>query len=532
LSNPVNATIARGQGVVTIYNIHGNTSRIPGPNIVQPIDATSGGTPVTVTFGLVFEPGDTTLKTSSSCPPAPANFQLGNPPVCYDLKTTALFQGNVQVCINYSGIKLTGPPQLFHFEGGMWKDVTSSVDTVNKIVCGVVTSLSPFALFEPNLPPIAHCQNVARSAGPSCNAMVTAAEVNDGSSDPDGNPITFSLRPAGPFPLGTTPVVLSITDSKGASSQCNAIIQVVDTTPPAITCPADVTVNNTPGLCAANVPIIPAVASDNCSTATVSGVRSDGQSFTAAYPVGSTMITWTATDTAGNHSSCAQRITVNDTEPPTLSVPLPITTEFTDENGSAVLFAVTSSDNCPGVSQSCTATSGSVFPIATTAVQCTAVDAHSNSTRKSFSITILGALGVKQDVLADLKALRATVTLDRAISDLQRSLDPANWIDQTHVRDASVFQGEKNSVNQLTNLIRQHGTDATLQGFVDRIVKSDRLLCTFAINDAAAAGASNTTGYTQAVNLRATGDQMVAARQYESAIEHYRNSWSKAVESH
>jgi Tol biopolymer transport system component len=531
LTNPVNATIARGQGVVTIYNIHGNTSQTPGPDVVPLIDSTTG-TPVTVTLNSVFEPGDTTLTTNSSCPPAPANFQLGNPPVCYDLKTTALFQGNVKVCINYSGINFTGPPQLFHFESGMscaplpspcWKDVTSSVDTVNKIVCGVVTSLSPFALFEPNLPPIAHCKSVTKSAGASCNATVTAAEVNDGSFDPDGDPITFSLGPAGPFPLGTTPVVLNVTDNKGASSQCSAIIQVVDTTPPMLSCPPDIAVSNSPGSCSANVMITPATAVDNCSAPTVSGARSDGQPLAAVYPVGTTMITWTTTDAAGNRNSCLQKIIVKDTEAPKLNIPSPITTEFTDENGAAVSFAVTSSDNCPGVMQSCTTTSGAVYPIATTPVQCTAVDAHSNSTTKSFTITVLGALGVKQDVLAELQALQST-ELDHAIDDLQRSLDPANWIDQTHVTKARVFQDEKDSVNQLTNVITKHGGDPVLQGFVNRIVKSDRLLCTFAINES--------PNNAEAMRLRAKGDQMAANGQYESAIEQYRNSWSKAVGSH
>ena len=36
--------------------------------------------------------------------------------------------------------------KLLHFEGGAWMDVTTSLDTVNDIICGDVTSLSPFAI--------------------------------------------------------------------------------------------------------------------------------------------------------------------------------------------------------------------------------------------------------------------------------------------------------------------------------------------------------------------------------------------------
>lgn len=39
--------------------------------------------------------------------------------------------------------------RLFHHEGGRWVDITTSLDTVNNIICGVVTSLSPFLLAEP-----------------------------------------------------------------------------------------------------------------------------------------------------------------------------------------------------------------------------------------------------------------------------------------------------------------------------------------------------------------------------------------------
>jgi hypothetical protein len=104
-----------------------------------------------LTFSQVTRAGVTSLTTSSTGPPSPAGFALGKPPVYYDLTTTALFSGPVIVCINYSGIgfKNEATLKLYHFENGLWVNRTVSLDPRNDIICATVTSLSPFAVFEP-----------------------------------------------------------------------------------------------------------------------------------------------------------------------------------------------------------------------------------------------------------------------------------------------------------------------------------------------------------------------------------------------
>lgn len=80
-----------------------------------------------------------------------------------------------------------------------------------------------------NSAPVAHCQNVARFAGPTCSAE---ADINDGSYDLDiGDAITLSQSPAGPYPLGNTAVTLTVTDSRGASCQCTATVTVANPDP-------------------------------------------------------------------------------------------------------------------------------------------------------------------------------------------------------------------------------------------------------------------------------------------------------------
>ena len=89
--------------------------------------------------------------------------------------------------------------------------------------------------------------------------------------------------------------------------------------------------------------------------------------------------------------------------------------------------------------------SGSVFPIGVTPVLVQATDGCSNSAQCSFTVTVLGAQGVKSNVLAELIALRASVMLtgpfaqkfEDAIQHLANSLNPAYWIDQTHLQPKS-----------------------------------------------------------------------------------------------
>jgi hypothetical protein len=85
-------------------------------------------------------------------PTPPAGFSFGN--TYYNFTTTASFSGNLTVCVDYVPSTFSNPSllQLFHYQGGNWDDVTSSNDTTNGVICGQVTSLSPFAIgsqFEP-----------------------------------------------------------------------------------------------------------------------------------------------------------------------------------------------------------------------------------------------------------------------------------------------------------------------------------------------------------------------------------------------
>jgi hypothetical protein len=95
----------------------------------------------------------------------------------------------------------------------------------------------------------------------------------------------------------------------------------------------------------------------------------------------------------GGGSTCTFTVTVNDTQPPTITCP-PNQTAVTDQNAcpAPACLVVTfpppvASDNCPGVGVVCNPPSGSCFPTGTTTVTCTATDASGNTATCSFPVT-------------------------------------------------------------------------------------------------------------------------------------------------
>jgi len=149
--------------------------------------------------------------------------------------------------------------------------------------------------------PVTRCRNVPVSADASCHATITAATVDNGSSDPDADRLSCSLDATGPFSPGMVNVKLTCTDPGGAGSACNATVTVQDVTPPTFTSvPLDI-MTTTCVQPALGTP----VASDNCGGSVA--IRNDAP---AKFPPGTTLVTWTATDTAGNRATATQRVTM------------------------------------------------------------------------------------------------------------------------------------------------------------------------------------------------------------------------------
>jgi len=234
--------------------------------------------------------------------------------------------------------------------------------------CGYQSQAQMTAV-DPNQAPVAVCQDVTLATDPgTCSAAETS--VDNGSYDPDGDAITIEQSHAGSFPLGTTEVTLTVTDSSGASASCTAIVTVLDTELPSISAPADVTVTQAGG---GDTPVdlgTPTV-SDNCNPPTPA-VTNDGP---AAFPLGATTVTWTATDTSGNSATDTQTVTVESPNQAPVAVCQDVT-EATDPSVCSTADASVDNGSYDPDGDSITIEQSHVgsFPLGTTEVTLTVTD--------------------------------------------------------------------------------------------------------------------------------------------------------------
>jgi hypothetical protein len=188
------------------------------------------------------------------------------------------------------------------------------------------------------------------------------------------------------FTNGLTLVTWTVRDAAGNSATCTQQVTVTDNEAPAISCPTNVVVNTDPGLCTAtNVAIGSASYSDNC------GVISVSHDAPTVFPLGTTVLTRTAQDAAGNSNSCQQSVTVLDREPPQITCPSNVTVNADSGQCYATGVALGSpqvTDNC----QTGTVTNNapSLFPAGNTIVSWTAVDAHGNTNTCQQTVTVVG----------------------------------------------------------------------------------------------------------------------------------------------
>ncbi|WP_217694761.1 HYR domain-containing protein [Algoriphagus marinus] len=127
------------------------------------------------------------------------------------------------------------------------------------------------------------------------------------------------------FPLGSTPVIYQATDFAGNTKECSFKIDITesgDNEDPIISdCPVGITVETDADNCGALVDWIEPTATDNSGSVILNSNFEPGTLF----PVGITTVIYTATDGAGNQSTCSFNVTVTDTQ-------LPVITTNGDQN--------------------------------------------------------------------------------------------------------------------------------------------------------------------------------------------------------
>ncbi|MFM1874574.1 MAG: hypothetical protein RL266_311, partial [Bacteroidota bacterium] len=184
--------------------------------------------------------------------------------------------------------------------------------------------------------------------------------------------------------VGAGTYTVTITDANGCTDSGSGTVVQSDPTPPTINCPATANISTDAGLCTSSASIGTATSSDNC------GIASTLVDNAGPYSVGTTTVTWTATDVNGNTATCTQDVVVSDDENPTiLGCPsdIDITPASSNCSPEATWNIPQADDNCSATLSS-THNSGDSFPVGTTTVTYTATDASGNQATCSFDVTI------------------------------------------------------------------------------------------------------------------------------------------------
>ena len=204
--------------------------------------------------------------------------------------------------------------------------------------------------------------------------------------------IDFSHLPGSFFPIGNTTVTVNAYDLCGNTSNCSFIVTVKDIEPPLMNSPLPLYFSTDPGTSTYSFIPTPPLATDNHKMKVVEGVRSDNKSLDQPYSIGTTKITWNASDSSGNITSVMQFITVKDTEAPVISA--------ADVEYNAGLYTCSAAinndiqvtDNSVTVNYTGLRNDGAalndLYPIGITTITWTASDAFGNTATSIQQITV------------------------------------------------------------------------------------------------------------------------------------------------
>jgi hypothetical protein len=229
-------------------------------------------------------------------------------------------------------------------------------------------------------------QTVNSTAG-QCGANVSFSVTNPTDNCPGATSVASPVSGSF-FNVGTTQVTVTATDGTN-TDQCTFNVVVNDTENPTINCPNNITVNAPANQCFAAVLYASPSTSDNCPGETFVCNPVAGSNFN----VGTTTVTCTVTDVAGNSANCSFNITVNDVTPPSATCPNDINVNAPQGAcGANVAYAGPLVNDACGIAPEggviCSPNSGSFFGVGSNPVTCTVMDANGNTTTCSFNINI------------------------------------------------------------------------------------------------------------------------------------------------
>jgi uncharacterized repeat protein (TIGR01451 family) len=273
-------------------------------------------------------PGDMTVEANTT--------QAGNPGAFIDFSAASGVGSCGTISNDPSAKDANGDYNFFGLGSHLITSTSQSGDTCTFTVT-VVDTPPPTISCPPN-------QTVTAASGessatvnvgtpttnPSSGVTVIGIRSDDPTCTEGDEPGCTPVPLTDPYPVGTTTILWTVTQSNGQKASCTQTIRVNDnacagdTTAPVITAPPDINVGTGPDpalskLCTVGLDdeLGTAEVTESCSY----NVATTGIPANNAFPVGTTTVTYTATDGAGNSASDTQLVTVFDNTPPIIVAP-------------------------------------------------------------------------------------------------------------------------------------------------------------------------------------------------------------------
>ncbi|MDB5122453.1 MAG: hypothetical protein JWP94_582 [Mucilaginibacter sp.] len=278
---------------------------------------------------------------------------------------------------------------------------------------GNTSTASAVVTVQDNVPPIAIAQAITVQLDATGNAVITAAQINNGSTD-NCAIATYSLDKT-TFDcsnVGANTVTLTVTDTHGNASTATAVVTVQDNVPPVV-----IAQNITVQLDAIGNAVITAAqvnngSTDNCAIATYT---LDKSTFDCSN-VGANTVTLTVTDIHGNASTATAVVSIQDNVPP-IAIAQAVTVQL-DATGKATITPAqinnNSTDNCAISTYALDKATFDCSNVGANTVTLTVTDIHGNASTATAVVTVqdnIKPIAIAQNITVQLDATgKVTIT--------------------------------------------------------------------------------------------------------------------------
>jgi hypothetical protein len=238
--------------------------------------------------------------------------------------------------------------------------------------------------------PVAVAQNISVDLNASGNVSITAAQVNNGSSDACGiASMTLDKTAFNCSNVGANTVKFTVKDVNGNASSVYATVTVNDVTPAVV-----VTQNISINLDATgHATITPANVNNGSSDACGIAMMSLSKTNFDCSNVGANMVTLTVKDVNRNSSSASATVTVNDVTKPVVNTQnLTVTIAGGSVSITAAQVNNGSSDACGIASMSVSPSTFNCSKIGNNTVTLTVTDVNGNVNTGTATVTVIGVV--------------------------------------------------------------------------------------------------------------------------------------------